>query len=359
MLEGISKRRMDMERSLSVIIDKKFINNLPEDLREKFLDHYYLVYINISKSKKKILRSDFLENIYKINMYYVYTYCPYCKKSSLKLKIPFLSSKERYHYGIHCGFCGEVNFFEKGYSALDKAHSLLKLKNLSENMNNIHRVLLEQCVVILASSLEVFLKDAYSVGMNLFMVKPTINKIEDFRKSTQNDFINIGKIIENFKQLNINIKELIDEESRKNVNIMFKKRHVIVHNNSIADTSYISQTNDPVEIGKALSISDEEVERYFNYVEQFFDIIGNKVMEVYVEEMKTEFIRVIWNIAPFTMIERVIQYRPTSSLLHSPNFITYPDITKVFPRPIAPSKKDLDEYRRNKREIQPQRTDQK
>ncbi len=112
-------------------------------------------------------------------------------------------------------FVEKLIFFEKGYSALDKAHSLLKLKNLSENMNNIHRVLLEQCVVILASSLEVFLKDAYSVGMNLFMVKPTINKIEDFRKSTQNDFINIGKIIENFKQLNINIKELIDEESRK------------------------------------------------------------------------------------------------------------------------------------------------
>ncbi len=59
MLEGISKRRMDMERSLSVIIDKKFINNLPEDLREKFLDHYYLVYINISKSKKKNTKKRF------------------------------------------------------------------------------------------------------------------------------------------------------------------------------------------------------------------------------------------------------------------------------------------------------------
>lgn len=335
-----------MDSSLSIIIDKTFIDNLPEDLREKFIDHYYFVYTNISKSKNKILRSDFVENIHNINMYYVYRYCPYCKKSSMVLKIPFHSSKERYDYGGHCGFCGEVDFYEKGYAALDKAHNLLKLYNdqesMSEDTNYIQRVLLEQCVVILASSLEVFLKDAYSVGMNLFIIKPTVNKIDDFRKSTQNDFINIGKTIENFKQLNINIKELIDEESRKNVNIIFKKRHVIVHNNSIADNAYISQTNDSVKIGDPISISVQEVERYFNYVEQFFDVIGNKVEELYVEERKLEFIRVIWDIAPFTVIERVIKCTPTYALLHSPNFMTYPpDITKVFPRPIAPSKAEI------------------
>lgn len=48
---------------------------------------------------------------------------------------------------------------------------------------------------------------------------------------------------------------------------MFKKWHVIVHNNSIVDTAYISQTNDLVKMGNAMDISDEKVERYFNCVE--------------------------------------------------------------------------------------------
>lgn len=356
--------------SSEVIIDKKFLNNVPYDLKEEFLEYFYFVYTNVSRAKQKLSREDFTDNLNRIGMYFVYSFCPYCKKNSLKLYI----QRTKPFGGGYCGFCGENSVFDKKEGAFEKVNILLdlveeneireksiyddKLKRLFDmiaeleergtkvkkrNLSRASRVLYEQVIVLLATTLEVFLKEIYSSILNITLIKKGRTEIERFRKECKNEFTNKGKIVKRFKTLNINLDNKLNKDTLSNINTLFLKRHIIVHNNGYVDKDFISQSGLNLKFGQTISINDEEIYSYIKSIEELTDIIGDEYRKIYEEVIKEEFINGIWEIAPFAFIVRVIRCAPTYSLLHAPNFITKPDITKVFPKPISPSKEELNE----------------
>lgn len=342
-------------------IDKNFLGKLDIKTKDEFINYFYFVYSTVSRAKNKVPKERFINNLSKIGMYFEYSYCPYCKKSSLKLIIG--KNKPFHFHGSHCGFCGEQDLFAKKSAVLKKVQILLNTisKNQAElDMENqedklfklsiighqeLNSVLYEQIITLLATSLEVFLKDAYSLYLNITLIKSGKTEIERFRDECKNDFVNNNKIIDGFKKIGINLKRLLSPDTRQSINQLFHKRHVIVHNNGMADKSFVSQSGIKAELGKRITIDLNEIHKYISCVEEITKIIGDKCVEAYNILKIEEFQECIWKIAPCAMIERVLQCTPTYSLLHAPNFITAPDISKVFPKPIAPSQEQLEELK--------------
>lgn len=340
----------DEKYAMSVIVDKTFLSKLSEKRRTEFIDYYYRVYSELSRSKNIVDKNDFRISISRIGMFFVYRYCPYCKKTSLTLLRS--RTKESHTSGTYCSFCGQMAIIEKLDQTINKVQTIrdlyIELENEELNTFDLrkHRnssmksVLLEQMTVLLATGVEVFLKDIYASILNLTLIKSGRTEFERFLKEKKNSFMNVNKIISGYKELGIDLKNEIDVDKRKALNVMFNRRHVIIHNSCFADKEYINSNNENLRLGDKITITVDDVDSYVDAVIHLENIIRPIYSKIYEEERVKEFEEVIWKIAPFTLVYGTGVKR-MYRLLHAPNFTELPDINKIYRKPISPSDEEL------------------
>ncbi|MBX9997730.1 hypothetical protein [Priestia aryabhattai] len=242
-----------------VKLDKDVIQHI-----EKTTQEIILSYLEAISQKRKLngLKTYFL-------------LCPYCKNSL----IVFVNGLPKF-----CTKCGETNPFQKLENSINKASILYRL--VHESDEQVTRVLLEQCMVILATCIEVFLRDIYSTTLNLRYIKRGQSIIERFYNEVKNDFINTGKIRKRFKEMGVDIKNTFGKEVVKDINLLLLKRNVIVHNNGIIDKAFLSSSGLNVNIGSKIEISKDEIENCISLVND----LSNGLEEFY----KSEFFHAIY-----------------------------------------------------------------
>ncbi|WP_167829641.1 HEPN domain-containing protein [Methanosarcina flavescens] len=218
--------------------------------------------------------------------------CPYCNNFYMLSMI----TESLITMGVnpkYCGICYESDPFYKIHYSLEKVRILHKLSvtNLSINENTtvekVQRVLLEQCVVNLATGFEVFFRDIFAIGMNLKFVKNEHSLISKFYKESKNEFLNIGKMDRIFKEeLNVDLKSLFNEEIYSELKIIMHKRHAIVHNNGLVDKKFLTQSGIECNLGKMIPISSEEIEKYLATAEAIVKIVKQMFDQLFFPYLK-------------------------------------------------------------------------
>jgi hypothetical protein len=216
--------------------------------------------------------------------------CPYCNKFSL-LSVPDDRINE-FGFPKNCVLCGETNPFEKIHISLEKTSILNSLADFcsagdgsEEDIRNV-RTLTEQAIVVMATGLEVFLRDIYSSGMNLKFVKSKHSLFSKFSNESKNDFINIDKTIKKFKTgLDIDLKKVLDEKEIKKINELFLKRNAIVHNNGFVDNIFINQCGIECKIGELIPITDEDIAYYLAIIVSIVEKIEKEFEKIIYPEI--------------------------------------------------------------------------
>jgi hypothetical protein len=118
-------------------------------------------------------------------------------------------------------------------------------------------VLLEQALVTTITSFEILLRDVYSLILDhrhVIYGESIYSRIYD---STRNEFLGLGAANSKFKrEVGLNIKARLGHSNYAFLSRMYSARHIIVHNCSIIDKDFISQTGaDPKFLKKRLSIT--------------------------------------------------------------------------------------------------------
>lgn len=218
--------------------------------------------------------------------------CPYCGMSGIFATSKALI-KEHGTDPFCCVCCGETNPHEKLNGGLKKVQVMYqmldKLKNERDKSGQINsqnplteRVLLEQCIILLATSTEVFLKDNFCILLNIHFVRHGRSLFHRFYSDAKNDFINIGKANKSYRDnLEINLKEELGDDTLKKLNILMQKRNVIVHNLGIADSTFLNQSGIECELRKAVPISFMEIQEYITALEN----VESKLNSILDDEM--------------------------------------------------------------------------
>lgn len=266
---SISYRQIDSQ-FLSLINEKyriKFKRELLEHL-ETAIKYYDIDITELEKKYGELKETNLGKYLEEGDYVLFYLLCPYCNKSNTI----GIEKDDDFSEPFHCVNCGENNPYYKLEESIKKVGLMLDIFTNEESEEK-KRVILEQCIVLLATCSEVFLKDIYSTTINLRNVKRGYSLIDWFYSESKNDFINIGKTIKRFsKDLNINLKEIIDKESIKEINILMLKRNVIVHNNGIVDKSFLSQSGfqDEYNLMDRVEISYDEIDHYITVLDNLF-----------------------------------------------------------------------------------------
>ncbi len=230
--------------------------------------------LEIGKDDVDEIKPESIERYMEQNgIYACMLFCQYCNEVSF-----FKGTTPIYERVWSCPGCHESEMTYKGLNNKFFSFFLQDIKNLlDENreylINKHHPMVLEsgryvqllyfQMVVNMATELEVFFRNVYGTWMNNKYIKENNNLFSKFYKESKNIFINFEKINEVFrKELNVNLKELLEEEIVNDIKTLFIKRHVIVHNSGIIDSQYKSSISDDYNIGDVLVFTDKEIGRY-------------------------------------------------------------------------------------------------
>ncbi|WP_158308920.1 hypothetical protein [Methanocella arvoryzae] len=210
------------------------------------------------------------------------TYCPYCKKATMG---GFPDEREP----TFCMFCGETDTYIKVTRSLSKAKDLLILSNNTIIDVNLKRILHEQIIIIIATSMEIFLRDIYATLLNIRYIKSNLSLYERFYRDSKNDFATFGKAKKELQnELNINFNTFLSDDEIDNLNILSLKRNVIVHNAGIIDNPYISQSGQKdLAIGRQLPIIESEINLYIDAIEK----LSNGLFDILKKEHEDELIK--------------------------------------------------------------------
>lgn len=255
-----------------ISVDTYFTNHLSKTNKEK-------VKTILNSVIKQAEQSD-IEKVNKaiVNPYFLF--CPYCRKSLMLFMLQVDTDNRQPKY---CTSCGESSPNNKIIESTYKAKKIYELIN-NESMvdQKLKRILMEQCIVILATSIEVYLKDIYSTILNMKYIKSGHTLIHRFISEAKNDFINMGKARKKFQSdLSINLSDRIGENTIKDINLLMMKRNVIVHNSGIIDKAYESSSGTSSKIGQKVPISEQEIGIYFSIIDNIEIRIGDSFREVF------------------------------------------------------------------------------
>jgi len=132
----------------------------------------------------------------------------------------------------------------------DDIQNLLKLasKLNGKDSSSTKKSVLSQALISTITGFEVFLRQCYSIYFDFEHVligKPLHDTIYP---DTRSHFLNLGNARRKILSLSsIDLKKLVSEEKYKALQLAFPKRHAIVHNVSIKDKEYISQSGETEE----------------------------------------------------------------------------------------------------------------
>ena len=202
--------------------------------------------------------------------------CPYCT-----VLVAFLRSRIDDNNGKTpqaCAHCGETTPYDKYKQSIRKAKILCDLsvsaasKEEPGEKKKEERVLQEQCIVVLASGILVFLREMYGICMDLTYVKPEFSLYAKFNTGAQNDRALLGDAIDRFKtELKMDLSEILGNDRIKKLHILMLKRDAIVYKNSRADTIFLNKSGIKGKVGNPIPISHVEISDFIRTAEIIVD----------------------------------------------------------------------------------------
>jgi hypothetical protein len=195
-----------------------------------------------------------------------------------------------------CVFCGETAPYHKIKQSVKKCQILYDLsKNCSSTdlvpkNNQNERVLLEQCIVVLATGIELFLKDTYVLSMDLKYVKPEFTLNRKFSRDAKNDFLNVGKTVSKYKdEFGINLKDILSQKTIDTLTLLMSMRNVIVHNNGTIDLIFRNSLSKEVwekyPIATPISITGNDIIEFINTINIVLQKIDAEFDKIIVPEI--------------------------------------------------------------------------
>lgn len=169
--------------------------------------------------------------------------CPYCRSQGYLL-VP-KRSKATPRFCIRCGRTSPLDALESSL------HKTTQLVILASKMNRKEEratkdVLLEQALVSVITGLEVLMRETYSLiydHRHVVMGRPIF---EDIYAQMRNEFLNLGSASRWLRKVTgLNIKNELPTDDYNFLSRMYSARHIIVHNSSIKDRDFLSQTGEP------------------------------------------------------------------------------------------------------------------
>lgn len=233
--------------------------------------------------------------------------CPYCNAFGVLNCWKFENSDSE-HCGIFeiddsdstfpnkCVFCGETAPSYKMKQSVKKCQILYDLslncssKDGNPKNNHNERVLLEQCIVVLATGIELYLKDTYVLSMDLKYIKPEFTLNRKFSRDTKNDFLNVGKTVRKYKDdFGINLKEILGQKTIETLTLLMSMRNVIVHNNGTIDLIFLNSLpehlREKYHIASTISITDDDIIEFINTIKTVLSKIEAEVDKLIVPEI--------------------------------------------------------------------------
>ena len=179
-----------------------------------------------------------------------------------------------------CAHCGETTPFDKCKQSIKKAKILCDLsvsitsKEEPGEKDNKGRLLQEQCLVVLASGFEVFLRELYGICMDLVYVKPEFSLYAKFNTGAQHDRVLLGDVIDRFKtELKMDLSEILGNDRIKKLHILMLNRDAIVYKNSRADTIFLNNSEIQGKVGSRIPISHSEVSDFIRTSDIIVDLL--------------------------------------------------------------------------------------
>lgn len=189
-----------------------------------------------------------------------FSVCPFCRREG-----KLFASRTDAEKPIYCVFCGKttpVHSFEKNLQNTDALLILASKMNLKSE-RNVKSVLTEQGLITIITSLEVLMRQTYSLIYDLQHVVFGKSLFSEIYPRTRSAFLNLGSAITQIRKLtSFDLKKEIAEARYKFLSHMYSTRHIIIHNSSLKDKEFINQTNSTQgDLGKSLKLTIPEVRR--------------------------------------------------------------------------------------------------
>lgn len=265
-----------------IFLDEEFLKHLSESKREKVINEMYSMYLfSLSKNSNAVSKMRYLESLKRVKVKAFYTFCPFCKNNYM---IGLFGTLNDMSDSSYCVLCGESNIYNKAMNGLNKVSNLINVTNKLSGLTDQNTIndLNQQIVVLIISTLEVYLRDYYKTYLNMKIIKSGHSEIERFEKDSKNDFMNIDKANERFKkELYIDLKEIIGNKRYNDMKELSAYRNIIVHNNGQCDKKFIRLSIGKYEEQESVIIDVEMLMRYKKTVEDIIVHTGKIYEEVY------------------------------------------------------------------------------
>ncbi len=248
------------------IVDKQFFFDVEQEIKP-LVEKYFL---NLGTQKGE---TDIAKHLDSFDNLYHFFSCPYCNHFGL-----LLTSRTLPEEPYVCVMCGETDPFYKIEDGIRKAMDVWRLLKLiegdfsKEDNEDIERVLFEQIIVMMATIIEVFLRDIYSTILNMRYVQSHKSLYKRFYQESKNEFANIEKANKKYKKdLGMDIKEIMGKGMFSNLKLLQLKRNCIVHNVGIVDKTFKEQSGIKCELKDKISISKKEINDNIRILEKIID----------------------------------------------------------------------------------------
>jgi hypothetical protein len=182
-----------------------------------------------------------------------------------------------------CAHCGETTPCDKLKQSVKKAKVLsdISLRYASNDdtgeQKEEEHVLQEQCIVILASAIELFFRELHGMCMDVQFVKPAFSLYATFNPGAHNDHASPGDVLDRFKSdLKMDLPEILGKDLITKLNILMLKRDAIVYKNSRADTIFLNNSGMHGKVGSRVPVSPPEISDFITTAEIIVDRIERK-----------------------------------------------------------------------------------
>jgi hypothetical protein len=225
--------------------------------------------------------------------------CEYCRADYM-----LGTSSIRTTSPIYCVSCGRTSPYRAFQRNLERTALLMSIGSSMRKSDekSSKAILLEQALVTVITSFEVFLRDVYSLVVDhkhVIFGESIYARIYD---STRNEFLGLGTATSKFKkEVGLNLKEKLGQSNYSFLSKMYSARHIIVHNCSIKDKDYISQTGEePQELNKKLSVSMRDLDKLMSLAKKVGILAEGKLREriLAYHRMRTDLIVAISDSTP-------------------------------------------------------------
>lgn len=169
-------------------------------------------------------------------------FCPYCRSYRIVGVPANFNRKLRF-----CGKCGKASPRIVFEANLERTLDLRAIasKMFLKKEGQLRQTLIQQNMVTLISGLELLFRNTYSLIVDLKHVLAGESIYSRIFRETRNEFLNLGAATGKIKkETALDLREVVNEADYRFLSRMFSARHVIIHNCSVKDRDYISQTGE-------------------------------------------------------------------------------------------------------------------